>query len=107
MVFRSNRSTVADAQTLVDRKNREIGALQRQLAASQRELAAARAEIERMRQEIVNSVSTGTETSLTQVGLRKLYNGALRNPDGTDKPIGATVSETVARLTANDRCCMA
>lgn len=48
---RNVRNVTADAQVLINRKNAQIGALQRQLAATQRDLAAARAEIAAMRQE--------------------------------------------------------
>jgi V8-like Glu-specific endopeptidase len=61
------------------------------------------ASIQRLRAEAAatadHAAASGTDTvSFMNALLRKLYNSALRNPDGSDKPLGSTVRDTMAAL---------
>jgi hypothetical protein len=61
------------------------------------------ASIQRLRAEAAatadHAAASGTDTvAFMNALLRKLYNSALRNPDGSDKPLGSTVRDSMAAL---------
>ncbi len=60
------------------------------------------AAVQRMRAEATGNAARAATTTDTVAflnsALRSLFNSALRNPDGTDKPLGAAVQDTMSAL---------
>ena len=88
-IYTSAQRTYTTAQAL---------ARQQALGAAPALAAFEQGAIDRMRQEFLANVTAGNTRSCTAAALRHLYGSALKNHDGTDKPLGATIKGAMANL---------